>query len=209
MNDSTAPGYLVQTFPPHLADQLDSTFVLDQSMLTLANSLDDDDLFDFFHDFIAGVTGLDGTLVLPRWQPEPPNIPATAANWAGFGITNYKADVFAADVMDGAGTYELHRHEVISLMISFYGANAGYYARQFRDGIQVEQNLDELRMNNMGLVETGEVMMVPSLLKERWMRRADISFMVKRQIVRGFPVQSIVQADIVINNEKYTETITT
>jgi hypothetical protein len=30
---------------------------------------------DFLHDVIAGTTGLDPTLVRPRWQSEPPNIP--------------------------------------------------------------------------------------------------------------------------------------
>ena len=207
MSDSTTPGYLVQTFPPHVADKLDQNFVLDQSMLTLANSLDDDDLFDFFHDFIVGLTGLANEVVLPRWQPEAPNIPDTVPNWCGFGITSYKADVFAADVMKANGSYELHRHETVELLASFYGPNAGAYARILRDGMQVEQNLDALRTNYIGLVESGEVLMVPSLFKEIWLRRADLQFTVKRQIVRGFPVVSITSFNGTVNNEKYTESI--
>jgi len=207
-SDSTQAGYLVQTFPPHVADQLDSTFVLDQSMLTLANSLDDDDLFNFFHDFIVGLTGIANELVLPRWQPEPPNIPATALNFAAFGVTSYKADTYAADVLKAAGTFELHRHETIELMVSFFGQNCGAYGRIFRDGIQVEQNRDVLSMNNFGLLECNDVVMAPTLFKERWLRRADVAFTVRRQVVRGFPVQPLVGATIVVNNEKYTETIT-
>lgn len=206
-NSSINPGYLVQTDPPHVADQLDSTFVLDQSMLTLANSLDDDDLFNFFHDFIAGLTGLAGNLVLPRWQPEPPNIPATAPNFAAFGVTTYKADTYAADVLKAAGTFEIHRHETIELLVSFFGLNCGALGRIFRDGIQVEQNRDVLSMNNFGLLECNDVVMAPTLFKERWLRRADVAFSVRRQVVRGFPVQPLVGAIISVNNEKYSETI--
>jgi hypothetical protein len=206
--NSTQAGYLVQTFPPHVADRLDQTFVLDQSMLVLANSLDDDDLFDFFHDLIVGLTALPGDLVLPRWQPEPPNIPASAANWCGFGIDDYDADLFPAEVMKANGTFEMHLHEKFTLMFSFYGANAGAYARMLRDGIKLSQNYEVLQLNNMGIVDGGEVKMLPSLLKERWLRRADIAFTFKRQVVRGFPVVPVVGSNVTLNNEKYTESIT-
>jgi hypothetical protein len=207
VNDSTTAGLLVQTFPPHVADKLDQTFVLGQSTLTLANSLDDDDLFDFFHVLIVGLTALPGDVVLPRWQPEPPNIPSAAPNWCGFGIDSYEADLFPAEVMRADGTFEMHLHEKFSVLFSFYGANAGAYARMIRDGIKLSQNYEVLQMNNMGIVEGGEVRMIPSLLKERWLRRADVAFTFKRQVVRGFPVVPMTGVSVSIDNGAYTENV--
>lgn len=206
MSDSSLAGYLLQTFPPHIADLLDSTFVLDQSMLTLANSLDDDPLFDFFHDYIVGLTGLDNTLVIPRWQPEAPIIP-DALNWCGFGITDYDADQWSAEVLQADGTYEQHRHEVITLMASFYGNNPGAYARIFRDGMQLAQNHEVLTSNNMGFVEGSKITVLPTLLKEKWLKRADFQFMIRRQVIRGFPVLPVVGTSVAINNELFTESV--
>ncbi len=207
--NSSLAGYLAQTFPPHVSDKLDSTFVLDQSVLTAGNSLDDDDLFDFFHDYIAGLTGLDGSLVLPRWQSEAPVIPPSGTpNWCGFGMTAYKADTFVAEVQKGTGGMEMHRHEELTLMVSFYGKNPVYYARVLRDGMQLSQNLEVLSQNSMGLVESGEVTLIPSLLKELWLKRADLPITIRRQVVRGFPVLNLLGTSATLYNERYSETVT-
>jgi hypothetical protein len=175
-------------------------------MLTLANSLDDDALFDFFHDYIVGITGLANESVLPRWQLEPPNIP-TGNNWCAFGITGYETDTFVAEVQKSSTVNEIHRHEMINLLISFYGDNPIYYARVFRDGIQVSQNMEMLNTENMSLISSGDIIMLPTLLKERWLKRVDMPFTVRRQVVRGFPVLSVIGSNITVNNEKFTETI--
>lgn len=203
---SAVAGYLIQTFPPHVADRLDSTFVLDQSQLTLGNSLDDDDLFDFFHDYIAGITGLRNDLVLPRWQDEAPIIP-TDANWCAFGITDYDPDQWSAEVMRADGTFEQHRHEELTLMVSFYGTNPMFYARMFRDGMQLSQNHEVLTANNMGFVEGNKITLLPTLLKEKWLKRADFQFVIRRQVVRGFPILPMTGVAVTLNNEWYNEAV--
>jgi hypothetical protein len=205
-NNSSQAGFLVQTFPPHVADKLDSTFVLDQSILTLANSLDDDDLFDFFHDYIVGLTGLDNTLVIPRWQPEAPVIP-DAVNWCAFGITDYEPDQWSAEIIKADGSYEMHRHEEVTILASFYGNNPGAYARIMRDGMQLAQNHEVLTLNNMGFVEGNKITLLPTLLKEKWLKRADFEFVIRRQVIRGFPVLPVGGTSAVVNNEAYAENV--
>ena len=52
-------------------------------------------LWEFLQPWLAGITGIAGTLFFPRWQPEPPNYPAYGTDWAAFGITLRKNDTFA------------------------------------------------------------------------------------------------------------------
>src|SRR5215472_15859820 len=49
--------------------------------------LQDDQWDDFLHDVLAGVSGLDPTMVRPRWQVVPPNVPDFKTDWLAFGIT--------------------------------------------------------------------------------------------------------------------------
>lgn len=222
-SNSTAPGYLLPDPAQPGTNTLDGNFILDVSTLASANGLDDDPLFDFFHDLIAGITGMAGNVIIPRWQPEAPNIPDFNSSWCAFGITDYDADVFAAELhipnrldvnfildqsrLDSAVMNELRRHEKVNCLASFYGPNAIYLARLLRDGLQVSQNQEMLSMNSMGLVESGNVTLVPSLVKERWLRRADLPFTIRRQVVRRYPVLDLLHSGIVLNTERITETI--
>ena len=206
-NSSSVQGYItIPAVPAHMGDRLDQNFILDTSKLAVANILDDDMLFDFFHDYIAGITGIVGSSIIPRWQIDPPNIQDFGNDWCAFGITNYKADTFVAEVQK-VGNAEIHRHEVMDILISFYGNNATGFARLFRDGMQVSQNLEALSLNNMGLVESGDIVNVPSLVKERWLHRVDMPFSIKRQIVRTYPIVELLKANILVYNERFTETI--
>lgn len=170
----------------------------------------------FLHDFIAGVSGLAPTTVIPRWQPEPPNLlnwpgadasgnPVPQPDWCAFGITARVADVNAfVHHYDGTPPYdELHRHEVVELLCSFYGANAEANAAIFREGVQIDQNREQLQLNSMGLVETGDTITVPSLVKERWLYRVDIQCKIRRQIIRRYPILNLASATGTLNNEQY------
>ena len=155
--------------------------------------LEGDALQDFFHDLFAGITGLDSTLIRPRWQPEPANIPATGTDWLAFGVTNMQADTYAAELHepDGSGYNELRRHQTLTLLLSFYGPNAGAYCDRLRDGLQVSQNREPLQLANMGLVATGDARSVPELVKQRWYNRVDCELTVRRQIVRKYDVLNL------------------
>jgi len=171
--------------------------------------LQDAALLDFFHDWICSITGLGSDLVRPRWQAEPPNIPLDGVTWLAFGITKRVADTFAAELHypAGLGYNEIRRHEELSFLISCYGNSADTILHLFRDGVQVSQNREVLQLNNMGLIETGDIQTVPEMVKEKWMYRADMTFSIRRQIVRDYQVQNVLGGPISINNEHYVTTV--
>ena len=158
---------------------------------------------DFLHDVIQGVTGLAGSMIRPRWQDEPANMPQANTTWAAFGITAWDPDTYAVEQeqQDGEGT-DLIRHETNEIMVSFYGPQAALYASAFRDGIQVSQNREALVLAGVGMVSTGSAQQVPSLVKDRWQKRVDVPWTVRRQILRSYPVLTLLSANLIL----YTDT---
>ena len=190
-NDSTTAGYLLPTDTPPLEDTA---------------------LEDFFHDFVQGVTGFaDATLVRPRWQPEPPNQPGFQTDWLAFGITSSVEDNDAFETHDptaGAGIDTVMLTEELTLLLSFYGPNASQYAQTFRSGVKLSQNRDVLRSNGIGMISCGEAMTLPALTKETWVRRVDVSTLLRRNVTRTYQVRTITSAQGTVNNELYTTTVT-
>jgi hypothetical protein len=151
--------------------------------------LQDAALADFFQGLVVGITGMEASLVRPRWQPEPPDMPV--GDWAAIGIMSRESDTFAYESWvgtDANGMAQLQRHEVLKLQVSFYGPNADDNCGLFKDGLQVSQNREVLQINNMGLVETQDATAVPTIIKEKWVYRVDLNFSIKRQIIRTYPV---------------------
>lgn len=160
---------------------------------TSPDPLDDDALADFLQVWVVALTGLPPDLVRPRWQPEPPNIPDYGTDWCGFGVISQEADTFAAEIHypTGNGYDEIRRHELVTCQASFYGPNCGKYVSLLRDCMQLQDNLEYLTLAGMGLVESIDITAAPELIKERWLKRKDLSFVIRRQIVRDFAVPSL------------------
>jgi hypothetical protein len=173
-------------------------------------------LYRFLQQIFVAITQMEPTLFFPMWQLEPPNTPDVGTDWAAFGIQSRKSDTFAffrhvpAVVGPPAvpGYDEFQRHEEMSILVAFYGPNADANAANLRDGLQVRQNLDPLEAQAMCLVETGDVVTAPELVKEQWLYRVDLPVKIRRQIVRQVPVLDLLGADITLNNELYTTAIT-
>lgn len=161
-------------------------------------------LENFFQEIVVGITGMDPSLVRPRWQPEPPDQPDFNVSWASLGIINYKPDVFAVEAHNptGDGSDYLLRTEELELLVSFYGPSSDSNAAVFRDGLQIEQNRFALTAAGMGLISTGDPRFVPDLVKDRWVRRLDVSWGVRRQVQRNYPILNLLSADGTI----YTDT---
>ena len=157
---------------------------------------DDRPLEDFLQSIIVGITGLPGPMVRPRWQPEPPALPPRGTDWAAIGIVRSTPDVFAFErhVPIGDGDDEFQRHEVFDLECSFYGPNADEYADLLRDGLAVAQNREPLFLVGIGVVQSGIRTRAPILLKEKWLKRSDLTVTLRREIRRTYPVLTVLKA---------------
>lgn len=157
----------------------------------------------FLQQIVVGITGLDPTLVRPRWQPEPPNMPAIDATWVAIGITNRKADTFAAIIRDptGDGADTVQRHEEFDLLCSFYGPSADDTASLLREGLSIAQNREPLGLADMGLVGVSDTITAPSLVNDRWQYRLDMTVTIRRQIRRTYPVLNVLSAGITVTTD--------
>jgi hypothetical protein len=182
MTDSSTGGYLVPAaLPAPLQDQA---------------------LYEALQSMVVGVTGLDGTLVRPRWQPEPSLIPVAGTCWIAIGVTDREADVFPflgffpADTTD----YQMQRHEEFTMLASVYdlgyNGEADTVAAVLRDGIMIPQNNDALAVNGIYVVGDSDLAVAPSLFKQRWMYRVDLKIRFRRQITRQYSVDPLVTVGV-------------
>jgi hypothetical protein len=148
---------------------------------------------DWLQQIIVGITGLPGPSVVPRWQLEPPDLPDVGTDWAAFGIIETIPDTFAAIIHNptGQGDDTFQRHELVKLLVSFYGPDADSYCALLRDGLQVAQNREVMFLASVGHVETGNPQAVPSLVQNQWLYRVDIPWTVKRRVLRNYPILNL------------------
>jgi hypothetical protein len=181
LTDSSTGGYLTPTTSPA--------------------PLEGNSLQDFFHDWLQGISGLAAANIFPRWQPEPPNLPADTVDWLAFGITKREADTNAAELHSpsGIGYNTVVRQEIISILVSVYGPNADSTAEILREGMQVAQNRETLSLADMGLIECGDITVAPEIVKEKWMYRLDFTFRIRRQITRKYSILSLLSSEFIID----------
>ena len=161
-------------------------------------------LEDFIGDVLAAITGLDrDTEVLPRWQPEPPNIPEAGEVWMAFGFQpDRTTDTFpyvghnAGDGIDDPNAYdEIQRNEYLPTLCSIYGLGAGSDADKVAallyDGLIIAQNREELMAQGFTVTSIDPPLPVPSLLKLRWLYRVDLTIHFRRMIVRQYPILNV------------------
>ena len=164
-------------------------------------------LTQFIQTILTGVSALDGTLVRPSWQPNPPNQPDGNTDWMAFGIATSTPDFNAFIGTALNGVTSMQRHEVLEISCSVYGPNAIEIASLIRDGFQIPQNLDALKLANMGYREISPARHVPDLVNERFIDRMMFSVFIKREIQRTYPIVSILSAKgtihTVLGDEQY------
>lgn len=158
----------------------------------------------FLQGWVVGITGVDGSLVRPRWQGEPPNLPVAGTAWIALGVAARRADRFPYVDIPQRGTsqdpiFNLQRNEELDLLLSFYdlGTNgeADYYAALFRDGTAIPQNRELLFLNGFGLVDVGDSVAVPVLTQKRWLYRVDQRTTLRRMIQRTYAVNTVLSLD--------------
>ncbi len=153
-------------------------------------------LEDFLHTVIYGISGLtDKSLVRPKWQLNPPKTPDILVNWIAFSVVKVSPDANAYVAMNEDDSTDLKRHEALEIQVAFYGANAQENLSIFRDGFQIQQNLEALRVANMGFTGLTEGIRGPDLVNERWRDRWEMSLSLMRQVQRVYPVLAFTSAN--------------
>ena len=163
----------------------------------------DSGLDQIFHDMLAGIVGITGDLVRPRWQPEPPTQPPFDTNWIAFGVSKIKPDTFAYIGHDpngdgGLGADVVERDERLDVLVSFIGPQPSTLLNMLIDGLQVGQNRDQLWTFGITLVEFSEPTMVPALTQEKWVKRMDTTGTFRRRTARGYNINNIQSAQATI-----------
>lgn len=175
-----------------------------------AQPLDDAALDAVLQQYVVGVTGMAGTMVRPRWQPTVPKQPPVDANWCAVGVQDTDRDAVASIQHDpvGDGSDTLRRNEVLTVMASFYGPGAKGLATLFADGIQIAQNQEAIAAQGLQFMDSEQILAAPELVNEQWIRRYDLSFRLRRQVVRTYAVLNVESAQITVKEENLTFGIT-
>lgn len=163
---------------------------------TTTAPVQDDGFEDLIGGAISGIAGITRALVRPRWQPTPPAQPSLETNWCAFGITQIDADWSATvtHLPAGDGSDEVVRHDTVRLLASFYGP-AGYgNATKVRDGLWVAQNRDGLRSAGLVVNECDRIRTASDLMNERFIRRVDLDIVLRRAVMRSYPVLNLLSA---------------
>jgi hypothetical protein len=164
--------------------------------------LEDDDLDNALQGMIVGITGLDQTLVRPRWQTNPPKQPEPTDDWCAIGVTSSQADTFPVvqhlfgdDITAPAGDL-LIRHETLDVMVSFYGPHAKTNLGILRDGLGILQNLDSVKAAGLYFIEMDAAHIAPDFINQQWIRRWDTALVFRRSVARVYGVNNILSAEI-------------
>lgn len=183
-----------------------------------SNALEDEPLRVFFQQMVSGITGIDGTMVRPRWQAEPPSMPQFGSDWAAIGVTKRTRDVnsyqthksVSDDNGNNIGTDYVHRTEVLDVLCSFYGPNCEAKSELLSMGLELEQNRETMQLAGYGLVCVEDASMMADLFNERWVTRIDLPFQIRRAQLYQYPVLDLegAQATIIEGTGGVSDTIT-
>jgi hypothetical protein len=178
-NDSTSAGYI--------------TPVVDAT-------LSDDPLADALQRMVAGITGLPGQMVRPRFQVDPPDMPENDQDWCAISVA--EADPPAGNMeqtQDGAadgglGQTKARGYETMTALASFYGPKAQHYATLLRDGLLISQNRDTMQADgDLSLLWFGTIRNVSDYQNTTFRNRFDFPIMLRHRFERTYNVRNIVE----------------
>jgi hypothetical protein len=177
-NSSATGGYLIPSVTPSPAEDLA--------------------LEDIMQPAIAGITGISGANVRPRFQEGNPKIPDQSVDWCAFSITMQTPDAnpYLKHDPAGNGKTTMVRHEDFELFISFYGYNAAKNATRLRDGFYINQNSEVINAQQIAFIDAGEIRLAPELVNQKWIRRNDLRMKFRRKIERDYAIENILLADV-------------
>lgn len=178
--DSSQAGYLLPTQAPVYGTSLE----------------------DLFQRVVAGITGLPGNLVRPRYQLNPPTLPQADITWASLSVFVEPIRWNPYKTLQDDLHYTVEGQETLRVLVSFIGPEGQEYERRLRDGIHLAQNRDELVAAGIEFTEFAEAVNVPTIVKEQWTKRVDIRGTFQRWCVREYAVRSLLSADGTIRADR-------
>jgi hypothetical protein len=151
-------------------------------------------LEDAVHGMIAGLTGLNSTLIRPAFQESPLAEPKSVIDWCLFFIrdsspANYPDARNYPDGENGVVTDWMNKE----IHLYFYGPNCEEYAGMIRRGLHVEQNYLEFRKSGIAVKRVGGVTMMPELANGKWLSRADLIIYAAYAASASYPVMKIAE----------------
>lgn len=172
---------------------------------TLVIDKNDQVLDTFLQGVVSGITGISGDLVRPRWQTEPPTIPAFGVDWAAIGEQRRTSDAFAQDFASGSAIPGVndskYRNEQLEILCSFYGPNARSNAVKFSIGLQVAQNREQLQLNGFALIGVEDMVSVPEQIQNKWLFRSDVMFRVRRAQEYTYSILDLLASEIEVKDD--------
>lgn len=164
--------------------------------VTLTPSPAGQDLEDILTAHVVGITGLDVNLVRPRWQNPMPATPEVGVTWCAVGVmvTDNPDSPYLEQLADQVLATG---HDVLEVMASFYGPNSEAMAARLRRGLVIPQNNAMLGAYSMTFFDCMPVRPSADLLNMQWVRRHDLTFRLRRQVVESYDVQSFTIAPVI------------
>lgn len=175
--------------------------------LTPTNSIniDDTDLDHIFHDLFAGVTGLDNTLVRPRWVVKPSNMPDKNTTWISFGVIDTRNDTNPSQWFDNVQGMILINNQELDVQVSCYGPNAAQIEGILRDGLNLDQNREVIDSLGIVLVDVGKAVNTSELINTEWVKRVETKVTFRKQIRRVYAVLSLEAAAVDIHSDDWVD----
>lgn len=151
-------------------------------------------IYHVIHDFIAGVTGIDNTLIRPMYQPNPPTIPPLGTDWIAYNITSRDEIGHSYQSVSTLDVFKMQQQKELELTISIYGSNALQNITNFRAAIELSQNWDSLRPYNISFQQCGKAIRSPELYNMRWLDKYTIIISLNQLAITNAPIISLINA---------------
>ncbi|MGE4504038.1 MAG: hypothetical protein AB7D51_01725 [Desulfovibrionaceae bacterium] len=169
-NTSRTAGYLTPTNTPTGREQLENAL---QAM-------------------VAGITGLAGQLVRPRWQDEPPRRPERGVSWCAIGVQEFLEHATSTrHESEDDGRSIVTTTQTMTVLATFYGPECWARMIRLRDGLLIGQNRDQARAAGLILQEVGTPRNAPEQVNGVWEHRTDLPLVMQWETRQAYGVNNI------------------
>jgi hypothetical protein len=150
---------------------------------------------DTIQAMVTGVTGLDGTMVRPRYQAKPPSRPSKSENWCAIGVKTFLGtNSSAAHDSKGDGHDVVTTWTDLEVLATFHGPRALELATRLKDGLLLEQNRAVLRKAGIAVTDSGEPINAPEKVSGAWTPRIDLPLNMQWETRQTYGVLNLLDA---------------